>query len=175
MPWSATTPGFRKLTAAPEQRLDYSRHCRFKGTFDPRRLLQGTTLGKVPLETYQSPAVSAADKRTEAALQDDELFPGSNPAGYLQNPPLMLTTLESLPAITDRGVYSWQDPEAKSKTPISVVRIRVSGVTGADELSRERVRIVAQDIKARTGLDVDITVGSSPSPTTIQVTTMRAR
>ncbi|UUZ60209.1 ATP-binding cassette domain-containing protein [Nocardioides sp. B-3] len=142
-----------------------------RGTFDPANLLQGTTLGKVPLETYQSPAVEAGDTRTREALGGEDLYPGSNPAGYLQNPPLMLTTLSSLPAITAQGVYGWSDPQAKSEKPISVVRIRVADVTGADELSRERVRVVAQAIKAATGLDVDITIGSSPAPTSIQLET----
>jgi ABC-type antimicrobial peptide transport system permease subunit len=40
-------------------------------------------------------------------------------------------------------------------------------VVGIDALSRERVRLVAQKIETDTGLDVDITAGSSPSPRTI--------
>jgi hypothetical protein len=51
--------------------------------------------------------------------------------------------------------------------PISVIRVRVAGVTGPDALSRERVNAVAQQIEQRTGLDVDVVVGSSPSPVTI--------
>ena len=49
----------------------------------------------------------------------------------------------------------------------SVIRVRVAGVTGPDALSRERVNAVAQQIEQRTGLDVDIVAGSSPSPVTI--------
>ena len=45
--------------------------------------------------------------------------------------------------------------------PISAVRVRVEGVTGVDELSRERVRLVAQRIETETGLAVDVTVGAS--------------
>ena len=48
-----------------------------------------------------------------------------------------------------------------------MIRVRVAGVTGPDALSRERVNAVAQQIEQRTGLDVDIVAGSSPSPVTI--------
>jgi putative ABC transport system permease protein len=50
-----------------------------------------------------------------------------------------------------------------------VIRIRVAGVTGAGALSRERINAVAQQIEQRTGLDVDVVAGSSPSPVTIDV------
>ncbi len=173
VPWSASGPGFRDLNSAPAlpAAINEVPYLSVQGTFDPELLLQGTSLGEVPLETYQSPAVKAGDARTRELLGGEGLSPGSNPAGYLQNPPLMLTTLKSLPAITGFGLYKWADQRGKSDRPISVVRIRVAGVTGADELSRERVRVVAEAIKTRTGLDVDITVGSSPKPTTIGLST----
>ena len=44
----------------------------------------------------------------------------------------------------------------------SVVRIRVAGVTGTDDASRERVRLAAEQIARQTGLSIDVTVGSSP-------------
>ena len=53
--------------------------------------------------------------------------------------------------------------------PVSVIRVRVAGVTGTDALSRERINAVAQQIAQRTGLDVDIAAGSSPSPVTIDL------
>ncbi len=53
--------------------------------------------------------------------------------------------------------------------PISVIRVRVAGVTGPDALSLDRVREVAQQIALRTHLPVDIVDGSSPKPTTIDV------
>jgi hypothetical protein len=48
--------------------------------------------------------------------------------------------------------------------PGCVIRVRVAGVTGPDPLSRERIRLVAERIATTTGLAVDITAGSSPSP-----------
>ena len=50
-----------------------------------------------------------------------------------------------------------------------MVRVRVAGVTGPNPVSLERIREVAQQIEVRTGLDVDIVAGSSPSPTTIDL------
>jgi putative ABC transport system permease protein len=45
----------------------------------------------------------------------------------------------------------------------------VAGVTGPNAVSLERIREVAQQIEMRTGLDVDIVAGSSPSPTAIEL------
>src|SRR5206468_2973084 len=44
----------------------------------------------------------------------------------------------------------------------SVIRVRVTGVTGADPVSLAKIRTVAELIHERTGLSVDITAGSSP-------------
>jgi len=105
------------------------------GQFDPAILPGFSALTAVPLETYNPPAATGAD--TE--------------------PPLLLTTLASLPAFTDSGAFAHTD----STAPISTIRVRVAAVSGPDAVSRERVREVAQTISARTGLDVDITLGSS--------------
>src|SRR5581483_7292921 len=47
--------------------------------------------------------------------------------------------------------------------------VRVAGVTGPGQASLDRVKAAAEQIKARTGLTVDIVIGSSPAPTTIAV------
>jgi hypothetical protein len=54
-----------------------------------------------------------------------------------------------------------------SADPISVIRVRVAGVTGPNPVSLERIKEVAQLIAVRTHLAVDIVTGSSPAPTTI--------
>jgi predicted lysophospholipase L1 biosynthesis ABC-type transport system permease subunit len=51
----------------------------------------------------------------------------------------------------------------RAGAPISAIRVRVAGVTGTDPLSRERVRTVADAIHRATGLDVDVTLGGSPT------------
>jgi len=73
--------------------------------------------------------------------------------------------LSALPTLENSGVYTG----VHAADPISVIRVRVAGVTRPDALSRERVNTVAQQIAQRTGLDVDIVVGSSPSPVTIDL------
>jgi predicted lysophospholipase L1 biosynthesis ABC-type transport system permease subunit len=50
-----------------------------------------------------------------------------------------------------------------------VIRIRVAGIKGLDRLSQERIKTVAQLIHNRTGLAVDITAGSSPTPIAIHL------
>ncbi|MEV6417386.1 hypothetical protein [Kribbella sp. NPDC051718] len=123
------------------------------GRFDPGRLAGFSPLSEVPLETYQAPGLEGADERSRKLLGDRPLLPTSSPTGYLSTPPLILTNLAALDRI----------PLADSFAPLSAIRVRVAGVGGMDELSQERVRLVAADIAAATGLDVDITIGSSPS------------
>lgn len=170
VPMAAQLTGYRHIEAAPAFASSTTPYLQVQGRFDPEKLKQDLGLGRVPLETYQSPAVRAATAASAALLKGKPLYPSSSPGGYLQNPPLMLTTLSSLPVLTS-DAFSWPHPEEKAKAPISVIRVRVAGVTGADALSRERVRLVAQQIHQRTGLPVDITMGSSPRPTRIELHT----
>jgi ABC-type lipoprotein release transport system permease subunit len=104
-------------------------------------------------------------------------LPNQNMGGYVQQPPLILTTLNALKA-------KFLDPRwwgggrlyphggllrSYRRAPLSVIRVRVAGVKGPDAVSRERVRVVAQKIHDETGLDVDVTVGSSPHPLLISL------
>jgi putative ABC transport system permease protein len=135
------------------------------GEFDPQRLPGFSRLTELPQETYYPPVAAPADARTSRLLHGGDLLPDSNPAGYLQPPPLLLTNIASLSAFSDPSAF----PNGNAKDPISVIRIRVAGVTGYDTLSRARVRAVAQEIVRATGLQVDITIGSSPTPVTIDL------
>jgi putative ABC transport system permease protein len=83
------------------------------------------------------------------------LRPNTNPGGYLATSPSVLLSLDTLLTAGAR-------PDL-----ISAVRVRVGGLTEFDDVSRERVRLVAEDIAAATGLDVDIMYGSSPSAQTV--------
>jgi ABC-type antimicrobial peptide transport system permease subunit len=163
-PMAASDTQFRRLTehvTSPGVNSDYP-VLRSVGEFDPAKLPGFSALSRVPLETYTPPGAVPADAPSRQALGGRDLLPGANLAGYLQSPPLILTTLQGLRAFT-----SASNAETISRAPISAIRVRVAGVTGVDELSRERVRTVAERIATRVGLDVDITVGSSPSPTTV--------
>lgn len=146
------------------------------GTFGAAALV-GSTLSEVPLGTYAFSPPVGADAPARAVLADSAWQPSGNIWGFVQAPPLMITTLAALPAFSDPGTWSGVGRAGTSlfgATPVgadslTAVRVRVAGVDGVDPVSRERVRLVAEAIATRTGLDVDITLGSSPSPQTIDV------
>jgi ABC-type lipoprotein release transport system permease subunit len=132
------------------------------GKYDPTLLPSFSPLSRVPLETYYPPLLEPANARSSRALHGKSLLPTQNLGGYIQQPPLLLTTLEGAKAFYNPRF--WSKVRGKENAPISVIRVRVKGVTGPDELSLERIKVVAQKIHDETGLDVDITAGSSPHP-----------
>lgn len=146
------------------------------GTFDAEALV-GSQLSEVPLGTYAFSPPRAANEASRAALGEGTWLPSANIWGFVQAPPLMVTSLSALSAFSESG--SWEGvsrsgPGVSGATPvkpypISAVRVRVAGVTGIDPTSRERVRLVAEQIAKATGLEVDITMGSSPAPQEITV------
>ncbi|MGH2868165.1 MAG: FtsX-like permease family protein [Solirubrobacteraceae bacterium] len=145
------------------------------GTFNPSRLRGFSPLSKVPLQTFYPPQASAGDAAARRALGASPLGPTTNLAGYLSQPPLLLTTIAGAVALdngnggsyTTSGGGSTQLNQAYSgaspAAPISSVQVRVSGVTGPDAVSLARIKAVAQQIAIDTGLRVDITAGSSPT------------
>lgn len=149
------------------------------GRFDPERLPGFSPLSKVPLETYYPPELQAADAPTRRALRGRPYLPNQNLGGYVQPPPLFLTTMRGLrtfldpkgwssdvadPGALTRGEVPSAIPAAQRRAPIAAIRVRVKGVTGPDPVSIARVRLVAEQIHAKTGLAVDVTAGSSPHP-----------
>jgi ABC-type lipoprotein release transport system permease subunit len=134
------------------------------GKFDPQRLPGFSELSRVPLETYYPPIVTTVGKGIS-------VLPTMNLGGYVAQPPLLLTTVKALSRLTDPKAYPPFDalaPQPVSATaPISVIRVRVVGVTGPDKASQERIRRVAQAIIEKTHLTVDVTVGSSPHDLTV--------
>ncbi len=135
------------------------------GRFDPTKLPGFSPLSRVPLESYYPPAAEPSDAASRQALGGQPLLPSANMGGYIEQPPFMLTTLRASRAFTDSRFFHGLN----AKAPISVIRVKVAGVTGPDPLSRERVRRVAQAIRDQTGLAVDITAGSSPHPLLVQL------
>jgi putative ABC transport system permease protein len=127
------------------------------GTFDPAALGTTPVRGAAPLSTLQPPQLT----RPEGGKP---LLPNGNLGGYLAQPPALLTTMQAARAFGP-PLFKALDPD----TAISAVRVRVAGVTGIDDLSRERIRQAAERIAAATGLDVDITAGASGAPTAIEL------
>ncbi|MEV4282246.1 FtsX-like permease family protein [Actinoplanes xinjiangensis] len=137
------------------------------GTFDPAKVQLGSTLSAVPMDTYYQPGAAGADAASREALDDGRLQPNANVMGLLSQPPLMLTTMEAAGKIFAPNGYRTDPPypelDLNRTAPISMVRVRLDGAVGTDDTSRERVRSVAQQIAESTGLQVDITLGSSPT------------
>ncbi len=135
------------------------------GVFDPARLPPFDPLADVDLGLYAPVSAAPADQVSRDALHGQGLLPSSNLAGHLRQPPQLITTLDGIAPFYGSAYTG----EAHRSDPISVIRVRVAGVTGPDPVSRERINQVAQQITVQTGLQVDIVVGSSGSPTLVQL------
>lgn len=135
------------------------------GRFDPAKLPHFSALSEVPLETYNPSVAQAGDAATKQVLGDAPYRPTLNLGGYLAQPPQLLTTLTGVRGLTSSKYYQ----DGTDDAPISVIRVRVAGVTGTDDVSITRIKTVAAEIARRTGLDVDITAGSSPQPQLVQL------
>src|SRR5262249_54440077 len=140
---------------------------RLVGTFDPVKIRPFDPLSAVPLGAYQPVVAAPANPASRNALHGGDLLPNSNLGGYVGQPVNLITTLSALPPLQDSSRYG--DGNLHVSDPISVIRVRVAGVTGPNPVSLERIREVAQQIAVRTHLVVDIVAGSSPSPTTIEL------
>lgn len=138
------------------------------GQFNPERLAGFSPLSRVPLETYYPPEVLAANAATNRALHGLPLLPSENIAGYVQQPPLLLTSMAGLRAFLKPGAFQ-NMPAAFRRAPIAAVRVRVAGVTGPNAISRARLDAAATLIHDRTGLNVSITAGSSPEPIDVRL------
>jgi hypothetical protein len=78
-------------------------------------------------------------------------------AGYVNSPPLLLTTLDGAEWLADPKRYSGQPGAAF----ISSIRVRVTGTERPGPESETRLERVAVSIHEATGLLVDVTKGSS--------------
>ena len=119
------------------------------GTFDPTCLPGFNQLGAGQLATYAPPQVSLPN--------GEKLLPTRSAAGYVNSPPLLLTTLQAAQFFSDPIQY----PGGLGDKFISAIRVRVSGVETPGPVARARLTRVAAAIKEATGLSVDIVRGSS--------------
>jgi hypothetical protein len=138
------------------------------GTFDPNKLAGALNPDVAPLNPFHPPAAKAADPATAPWLGDRDLTPDGNPAGYLAAPPALLTTMKAGIGFLQPRLFG-HETEEQAAAPITAIRVRVGGVTGPDKASRERIRLAAEAIARRTGLRVDVTAGSSPTPVDVDL------
>jgi hypothetical protein len=139
---------------------------RLVGIFNPAKVKSFDPLSAVPLGAYEPTAAAPTNAASSKALHGSDLLPNQNLGGYVSQPADLITTLAALPVLQDADNYG---SSLDANDPISVIRVRVAGVTGPNSVSLERIKEVAQQIEARTHLDVDIVAGSSPAPTTVDL------
>ncbi|MBA2286707.1 MAG: FtsX-like permease family protein [Ktedonobacteraceae bacterium] len=113
-------------------------------------------LNWLPENTYALPPEVLRYDAQGHIVKPATLLPTTNPAGFVTQPPLALTTLAAA-------------QQLKGDTIISAIRVRVAGVDRVNQQSWKRVEQVAGLITQRTHLQVVVTLGSSPSPTLVYV------
>lgn len=116
----------------------------------------GNPLNWLPENTYTAPPVMLRYDAAGHPVTPTMLLPTTNHAGYLLQPPLALTTLSAAEQLMGDKL-------------ISAIRVRVAGVSQANQDSWKQIQRVAGLIHQSTGLTVVITLGSSPSPTLVYV------
>lgn len=131
---------------------------RLVGQFDGQSVATqySNELSWLPEGTYALPPPLLRYDAQGHPVPPTTLLPTTNPASFTLQPPLALTTLAAAQRI-------------KGDRLISVIRVRVSGNVAPDEAGLRRVAQVAQLIRQRTGLQVLVTLGSSPKPTLVYV------
>ena len=122
------------------------------GRFNPSCIPSFNGNGAGQMGTFVSPVVTTSDGKS--------MGPNRSLAGYLDSPPLMLTTLQ--------GAEYFADPTTFAGAPgpkfISAIRVKVAGTDQLGKPAQERLSRVAAQIQDVTGLQVDIVKGSSPRP-----------
>ncbi|MGH3122153.1 MAG: FtsX-like permease family protein, partial [Streptosporangiaceae bacterium] len=140
------------------------------GTFSQSKIAVFDPLSRVPLGPYQPTAAAPASAASRKALGGSDLLPSLNLGGYVSQPVQLITTLAALPTLENK---KYAGGAQLARAPISVIRIRVAGVTGPNPASLDRIKAVAEQIEVRTRLTVDIVAGSSPAPDTIALPASR--
>jgi hypothetical protein len=130
----------------------------WKGFYDPTKLaLPKDPLTELPIQTYRPPTAELVlDQNNQPVNPPKKVNATANPMGFLTQPPMMLTTLKAAEALS-------------GEKPISAIRIKVNGVTDFSEASQKKLENMAKQIEDKTGLDAEITLGSSPQPAIVHV------
>lgn len=123
----------------------------FIGVFDPQNLkVSKDPLTELPMETYfPAKAQWVMDSSNNPVNPPADMKPTNDAYGFLTKPPLVLTTLDAAARVL-------------GDTPISAIRVNVTGVETMNEESEVLLKEVASEIEEKTGLITDITLGSSP-------------
>ncbi len=120
------------------------------GRFNPSCLPSFSSNGAGQMATFAQPVVKTADGKS--------IGPNRSLAGFLDSPPLILTTLQGAQYFANPTIFK----DAPGPKFISAIRVKVAGTEQLGKPSQERLSRVAAQIQQATGLQVDIVKGSSP-------------
>lgn len=150
---SRKEPIFRKM---PDKPAEANIVFKLTGTFDIEKLgLEGPGGLAVPADNYVPPVLTLThDASGRPLAKPRKLLPNGNPYSYIQEPPLMLTTMQAARLI------------AGDKS-ISSIRVRVAGIEQYSPEAQQKLERVAAEIVRRTGLNVTVTAGASPEKTLV--------
>lgn len=152
-----TFPKYRASLAPGESEFDIAYYWDVVGIFDIEQIPQPAEVSGVPLETYFPPtAILRYDEQGSPVESPCTLRPTLSAEGYIQPPPLVLTTLEAARAL-------------RGEAAISAIRVRVGDVDRLTPANQRKIEAIAIQIAKQTGLDVDIMVGSSPTRVLVHV------
>lgn len=163
IPPAARDVGFRDITThADGYQMGPESPYRLKklepvGTYDPSCIPGWNPLAGGKLDAYSYPTVVLQDGR--------QLTPTRAIGGYLNSPPLLLTTLDSADWLSDPRRYKDQ-PGVRD---ISVIRVKVAGAETPSDAAEAQLDLVSTEIQERTGLEVDVVKGSSLAAVTVEL------
>ncbi len=119
--------------------------------------LQQEAENQVPMETYDSPLATLLFSEDGEPVPPQTIHPTNNPGSYLSEPPALLTNLAGAKFLAQRDDF------------ISAIRVRVAGVESVGEASQTKIEAVAKEIETITGLQTQITLGSSPQEVLVHI------
>ncbi len=151
-------PGYRSFPGpwTSEAKFNAAFFMQARGVFDIERLPKPADINRVPLETYFPPLATLRYGEEGNPVEPRTLRPTLNPAGYIPSPPFILTTLEAAHAL-------------RGEECISAIRVRVGGIDRLTSTAQRKIETIASEIIRRTGLTVDVMVGSSPRRVLVHV------
>ncbi|MGH7867726.1 MAG: FtsX-like permease family protein, partial [Candidatus Dormibacteraceae bacterium] len=150
MPVEAQDVWFRSLQDRYQTGQNPGNQWDLVGRFNPACLPSFNSNGAGQIGTFVPPVLTTTDGKT--------IGPNRSIAGYLDSPPLMLTTLQGAEYFADSKIFSG----APGPAFISAIRVRVLGTGQLGQAAEARLSRVAVQIRDATGLQVDIVKGSSP-------------
>ena len=127
------------------------------GTYDPGCIPGWDPLAGGKLDAYSYPTVRLEDGRL--------LTPTRSMSGYINSPPLLLTSLDSAAWLSDPQRFHGQP----GRRFISVIRVKVSGAEEPGDAGEGQLQSVALAIHERTGLQVDVVKGSSLASVAVEL------